>query len=109
MHIIRDTKTVHDKVTFCAGDEKLTLRVDKDARLLVAELNGVHDKLQEVTEENLPEKIDACARAFAEAVFGTEQAEKMLALYHNPVSVINVLEQYFRKYLQKKITRAQVR
>lgn len=109
MHKIRDTRTIHDKVTFYAGSEKVTLRVDKDGWQIVSDLNKVREKLSEVTEENMEEREGDCAFSFAQALFGDEQANKLMTLFGNPVSVINVCEQYFSKYLNKKITKAQVR
>ena len=109
MHKIIDSRTVHDRVVFCAGDQKLKLRVDKDGRQIVADLTRVRDRLGEITEDNLQAQIGDCARGFAEAIFGPEQAGEIMALYNNPASVINVCEQYFRRYLGKKITRAQIR
>ena len=109
MHRIKDMRTVHDKVTFYAGNEKVTLRVDKDGWKIITDLNAVREKLAEVTPENMTERVDDCAKAFAQAIFGEEQADRLVALFGNPVSVINVCEQYFRKYLNKKITKTQVR
>ena len=108
MKTIRDERMVHDKVAFCAGDEKIVLRVDRPGRQIIAELNNAKDLMASVTTDNMEETIEQAARAFAAAIFGDEQAEKLMQLYNNPASVVGVCGQYFAKYLRKKITRAQI-
>lgn len=109
MKSIRDEKMVHDKVAFWCGDEKIVLRVDKGGRQIIADLNAAKDIMGKVTEENLDETMQEAALAFAGAIFGKEQAAKLLQTYNNPASVVNVCNQYFAKYLRKKITKAQVK
>ena len=109
MKTIRDEKTVHDKVRFEAGDESIILRVDKSGRQIILELNRIKEAMNSVTEESKEEDMRKAAFAFASAIFGEEQANQLIKLYGNPVSVVNVCGQYFSKHLQKKITKAQVR
>ena len=106
--VITDSKTVHDKVTFRAGDEKITLRVDKDGRQIVIDLQKVREQMSKITDENMEAEIAGCAQAYAAAMFGDEQAAKLMDFYNNPLSVVNVCGQYFKRYLDKKITKAQV-
>ena len=108
MKTFRDERMVHDKVAFAAGNEKIVLRVDKPGRQIIAELNKAKDIMSQVTNENMEETMDEAARAFAGALFGAEQADKLMKLYNNPASVVNVCGQYFAKSLKKKITKAQI-
>ena len=106
---IRDEKMVHDKVAFFCGDEKVILRVDKGGRQIIADLNAAKEIMENVTAENIDETMQDAALAFAGAIFGKEQAAKLLLMYNNPASVVNVCNQYFAKSLRKKIARAQVK
>ena len=107
MHTIRDEKTIHDKVAFKAGGEKVILRVDKSGRDIVTDLNKVLGMMQGIKDVNDEKGMQEAAMAYASAIFGEGQAIKLFELYGNPVSVVNVCGQYFTHYLQKKITRAQ--
>lgn len=109
MKTIRDEKTVHDKVRFVAGDNKLVLRVDKSGRKIVSDLNKAKELMAQVTDESMEEDMKTAAMAFASAIFGDEQAKQLFDLYGNPVSVVNVCGQYFGVSLKKKITAAQIR
>ena len=109
MKVITDSKTVHDKVAFRAGDRKITLRVDREGREIVMALQHAQEVMHQLTEESTEEEIAMCARVYAEAIFGAEQADQLMELYNNPVSVVNVCGQYFTRYLSKKITKSQVK
>ena len=108
MKTISDSKTVHDKVCFRAGDRKLVLRIDRDGREIIIALQNARKVLQEITEDSGEEEMRRGAMAYAEAIFGREQAEQLMELYGNPVSVVNVCGQYFMRYLNKKITKSQL-
>ena len=106
---ITDSDYVHDRMTFRAGDERITLRVDRNGREIIAALNAAKEQMTRVGADSTEEEIREAAMAFAEALFGREQAEKLFELYGNAGSVVNVCGQYFTNYLSKKITRAQKR
>ena len=101
---------VHDKVKITEGGEALSLYVDADPMRVVAGLSQAQKMLQALTEESTDEERDNAARYFAQVIFGKEQAEQLMAFYHNDAAcVINVCGQYFEKRLGKIITNAQKR
>ena len=99
---------VHDKVEIKEGDEKIMLRVDSDPMRMVAGLSQAQKMLQELNKDSSDEETDKAALYFATVIFGKEQAETLVAFYHNDAAcVINVCGQYFSKRLGKLITNAQ--
>ena len=99
---------VHDKVEIKEGDEKIMLRVDSDPMRMVAGLSQAQKMLQELNKDSSDEETDKAALFFASVIFGKEQAETLVAFYHNDAAcVINVCGQYFSKRLGKLITNAQ--
>lgn len=107
MKTIRDDQTIHDKVAFAAGNEKVVLRVDKNGRAIVADLKNALTILQSIADTTDETQVQDAAMAYASAIFGEGQALKLFELYGTPVSVVNVCGQYFANHLQKKITRTQ--
>ena len=99
---------VHDRVEIKEGDEKIMLRVDSDPMRMVAGLSQAQKMLQELNKDSSDEETDKAALFFATVIFGKEQAETLVAFYHNDAAcVINVCGQYFSKRLGKLITNAQ--
>lgn len=99
---------VHDKVEIKEGDEKIMLHVDSDPMRMVAGLSQAQKMLQELNKDSSDEETDKAAQYFATVIFGKEQAETLVAFYHNDAAcVINVCGQYFSKRLGKLITTAQ--
>lgn len=99
---------VHDKVEIKEGDEKIMLHVDSDPMRMVAGLSQAQKMLQELNKDSSDEETDKAALFFATVIFGKEQAETLVAFYHNDAAcVINVCGQYFSKRLGKLITAAQ--
>jgi stress response protein SCP2 len=99
---------VHDKVEIKEGDEKIMLHVDSDPMRMVAGLSQAQKMLQELNKDSSDEETDKAAQYFATVIFGKEQAETLVAFYHNDAAcVINVCGQYFSKRLGKLITNAQ--
>lgn len=99
---------VHDKVEIKEGDEKIMLHVDSDPMRMVAGLSQAQKMLQELNKDSSDEETDKAALFFATVIFGKEQAETLVAFYHNDAAcVINVCGQYFSKRLGKLITNAQ--
>lgn len=99
---------VRDKVMFKEADESLMLTVDGDAARMVRALTAAQQSLNAVKGESTDdERLDA-ARQFAEAIFGKEQAEKLVQFYHgDAICVIEACGRYFSGGLAKKITQAQ--
>ena len=101
--------TVSDKAVFRNVDKTLTLYVRSDAASLVVNLKQAQEKLKELTDESDEcQRINA-ARFFAKAVFGEEQADKLVDFYGEPLAVVAVVGMYFDRQLKKKITKSQKR
>ena len=101
--------TVSDKAVFRNVDKTLTLYVRSDATSLIVNLKQAQEKLKELTDESDEcQRINA-ARFFAKAVFGEEQADKLVNFYGEPLAVVAVVGMYFDRQLKKKITKAQKR
>lgn len=101
--------SVSDKVVFRNVDKTLTLYVRDNATNLVVNLKKAQEKLSEMTDNSDEcERVNAC-RFFAKAVFGEEQANKLVDFYNEPLAVISAVGQYFDARLKKLITKAQKR
>lgn len=99
---------VHDKIRITEGGESLNLHVDADPMRVVAGLSQAQKMLQALTEESTDDERNSAALYFAQVIFGKDQAEQLMAFYHNDAAcVINVCGQYFEKRLGKLITNAQ--
>lgn len=100
--------TVSDKAVFVNVDKRLVLYVRSDAAPLMVNLRKAQDKLSSVKPGSTDEERVEAARFFAEAIFGKDQAEKLMQFYEGePVAVISACGQYFSRQLGKKITEAQ--
>ena len=99
--------TVSDKAVFRNVDKTLTLYVRSDAPSLVVNLKQAQDKLKELTDESDECQRMNAARFFAKAIFGEEQADKLVDFYNEPLAVVAVVGMYFDRQLKKKITKAQ--
>lgn len=89
-------------------DGDLTLHVDCDAGRLVVAIAKAQEEIANLKENNTDEARYEAVFGFASAMFGNEQAEKLMEYYHgDEASVINVCGQFFSKCLRKKITDAQ--
>ena len=104
-----DPFPVQDRVTFRNGDAKLVLEVKADASVMVTNLGKAQKRLAAVTEETDEEEQKSVAKFFASAMFGEEQAEKLMEFYKEPLTVITVCGKYFSERLGKVITKAQKR
>lgn len=101
---------IKDTVRIRENDESLILNVNVDPMRIVSGLNKAQEKLIAVSKDGEPDKeaLQDVAEFFAGVIFGTEQAEKLMAFYDNDAeSVVNVCGRYFRERLAKKITQAQ--
>lgn len=98
---------VNDKVTFYNLDKKTDLEVKADAGVIVNRLMKAHAKLANIKDDSTDDEQREAAEYFAAAIFGEEQAEKLVAFYGDPLATINACGLYFDKKLKKKITKAQ--
>ena len=99
---------VHDRVRITEGSDSLTLYVDADPMRRVAGLGKAQKMMQALNQDSTEEQERAAAEYFAQAIFGPDQAERIMAFYHDDAGcVINICGQYFSSRLSKKITKAQ--
>lgn len=99
---------VHDTVIVNEGGERLKLFVDSDPMRMVAGLTQAQKLMQKLGDNSTDDEINGAAQYFATVIFGKEQAEQLLAFYHNDAGcVISVCGKYFEGRLSKKITQAQ--
>ena len=98
---------VTDTVDFTDGEKTLTLTVKADAAALVVGIKKAHDVLVAVNDDSDEKTKAEAARAFACAMFGQEQGDKLCAFYRDPLTVIKVCGKYFENSLANKITKAQ--
>lgn len=102
--------SVSDRVRFRNIDQTIDLEVKAQASSIVLGIKRAQDKLSKMNDNSSDEDRLESAMAFAEVIFGKEQAEKLLAFYKNDsLAVINACGMYFSQRLAKLITRAQKR
>lgn len=100
---------VHDLFTVKEGNEQIQLRVDSDPHSLVIKIRNANELIisangQKASDED---RIHA-ARMFAEAMFGTEQTDRLAALYNGDYAcVMAICGKYFEQRLCRKIVKAQ--
>ena len=99
--------SVSDKVTFRNVDKTITLYVRSGAAAIVVNLKHAQDKLKELNDESDECQRVNAARYFAQAIFGEEQANKLVDFYGEPLAVVAAVGMYFDKRLKYKITKAQ--
>ena len=102
-------RRVHDHVNITNGETTISLTVDATPEKLVTGLLAARRKMQGITQASEMEAILEAAKATATAIFGAEQAQKLMDYYpeDTAASVIDVCEQYFSGRLQKLIEREQ--
>ena len=99
---------VRDHIIVREGSDKLPLTVDCDARSIITRIQKANKALSEATGDITDESQYKAAYGLAEAIFGKEQADKLMAFYSDdPGCVVTVCGLYFEKRLAKKITAAQ--
>ena len=85
-------------------DGDLTLHVDCDAGRLVVAITKAQEEIAHLKDENTAEKRREAVIGFASAIFGKEQAERLMEYNHDDeASVLNVCGQFFSKCLRKKM------
>lgn len=98
---------VQDKVRFDGG---VVLRVDGDAWKILFEVEAARQAVQSLKADSPEEDKKKAAMRFATAIFGVNQAEKLMNFYHGDAgSVLGVCGQYINNRLIKRITRVQKR
>lgn len=101
---------VRDHIIVREGNDELPLTVDTDARSIITRLQKAQKALSEVNNDISTDSQYEAAYGLAEAIFGKDQANKLMAFYHDdPGCVVTVCGMYFEKRLAKKITAAQKR
>ena len=104
---------VRDKIVIREGDEVLPLYVDCDANTLMKRIQEANKGLEKVNEQTGEEEQRRVALDLASAIFGEEQAEQLMAFYHdNSGCVVTICGMYFgdaKHGLGRKITKAQKR
>lgn len=101
---------VRDHIVVREGNDDLHLTVDCDARNIVSRIQKANKTLSEINDGSTDEQKHNAAYALAEAFFGCEQADELMAFYNDdPGCVVAVCGMYFEKRLGKKITAAQKR
>lgn len=100
---------VRDKIDFAEGGERLTLFVDDDAPRLVIGITAAQKQIAELPSEPTEDDLKSAATAFARAMFGPEQAQKIVSFYHeNYIAVLSICGKYFTERLSKKIAEKQM-
>lgn len=101
---------IRETVIFREGGESLRLKVNVEPHTVMARLTQAQKQMHDLNENSPEEEQKACALDFAGAIFGEEQAKRLLDFYHQNASyTINVCSQYLVKRLSKKIIQAQKR
>lgn len=99
---------VHDTVTIKEGADTLELRVEGDPDRIIAGLTAAQKLLKAINESSTADEYRTAARTLAAVMFGEDQADKLLAFYHDdPGCVIRACSQYFTKRLSHLITDTQ--
>jgi len=104
---------VHDRITVREGNDTIELVVDNDANTIVSSLTQAQKALAGINGESTEEEKHSAEMLFASAIFGAEQAQKLLEFYQgNHDCVIALCGMYFgdgKNGLAKKITKVQKR
>lgn len=98
---------VRDTITFREGSEEIKLKVDADAASLMAGMKAIQAELAGLDPAD-DAAVKKAADMFATRLFGIDQADEMFTFYNgDPRAVIRACGEYSRRYLLKRITKAQ--
>lgn len=101
---------ISDKVTFRNVDRSIALVVRADGGTIVRNLKKAQERLAAETEKSTEAERLETARFFAAAMFGDEQAKKIVDLYDSdPLAITSVCGDYFNARLSKIITKVQIK
>ena len=99
---------IHATFRIHEGADALTLKVNADPMRMVAGLNIVQARLKSLGADSTQEEANGAAFAFAETLFGAEQAKQLMEFYHDDAGcVINVCGKCFSEHLTRLIVKAQ--
>ena len=99
---------VSDTVRFRNVDKTLTLTVRTGASSVVLGIKKAQERFKTLNDQSPETERAAAAKEFAEAMFGGEQAERLIQFYDNDsLAVVNACGMYFSNRLTKLITKAQ--
>ena len=99
---------IADTIRFRNVDKTITLSVKSGASAMVLNIRRTQEKLSALKDDSTDEERLAAAQAFAETIFGADQAEKLVEFYDkDPLVIITVCSEYFNKRLAKIINKAQ--
>jgi hypothetical protein len=98
---------VRDVITFRESNEEIKLRVDADALTLMAGMKKLQATLGEL-DANDETAVRRAAVEFSECLFGAEQSNRIFQFYSGDArAVIRACGEYSKRYLLKRITKAQ--
>lgn len=99
---------VRDRVRVEESGEALVLTVNGDAARMVAGLTRAQAYMKTLNDESGEDEKKEAAMMFAGAIFGKDQAQKLIEFYGgDPLCAIDLCGRYFQERLSKKITKAQ--
>ena len=100
---------VRDRVCVTEGDQRLTLLVDGDPFGMVACLREAFEAFGDMEDGADAETVRTAAWRIAEAMFGADQAQKLLSFYREDgLAVIDLCGAYFSRRLKGLIEKAQI-
>lgn len=104
---------IRDSITIREGKDELHLYVDCEPNQMIRRIQAADRDLQRIDEKTSDEDRKSVSLALAKAIFGEEQAIKLLDFYHGDYGcVVTICGMYFgdaKHGLGKKITKAQKR
>jgi len=101
---------VRDKVRITEGNESITLVVNGEAARMVSALNNARNILSGITADSTDSARFEAVLIFATAIFGREQAKKLMEFYNNDTLCVgDVCAKYFQERLSKLLSKAQKR
>lgn len=101
---------VHDRIKIVEGSDSIVLLVDADPNTMVLQMQNAHEKMQQALLTGDIDEQKKSGMMFADAMFGKEQAGKLLEMYSGDVAcVVNICQKYFSERLSRIIAKAQKR
>lgn len=99
---------VSDTVRFRNVEKTLTLTVRTGASSVILGIKRSQERFKGLNDQSQETERAEAAKQFAESIFGSEQAEKLIQFYDNDsLAVVNACGMYFSSRLAKLITKAQ--
>ena len=99
---------VHDRIKIVEGSDSIVLLVDADPNTMVLQMQNAHEKMQQALLTGDIDEQKKSGMMFADAMFGKEQAGKLLEMYSGDVAcVVKICQKYFSERLSRIIAQAQ--